>query len=162
MQYNNRPHPYVNTGAIPPGARRPANPSPAEAYAPYAFELSPPGDTWDYEASAPYTARPSYYGNGNGLDIPPRPRSRTRSVFEPPTEYLAFPEPQIYRSSSQRVSPTSHRPIHRSSKSDTGPVDMRDLSVSPTRGASPASSYYPNDDVCICIILDCTFIQPSC
>jgi RHO1 GDP-GTP exchange protein 1/2 len=169
MQHYNRPHPHVNTGPLPPGARQPVNPSPIEAYAPYAFEVDPPvgymANPWDSDDSALNTAHPSHYGNdpshyGNGveLDLPPRSRSRTRSVFEQPTEYLAFPEPQIYRSSSQRVTPSSqrlspspHRPLHRNSKSDVGPspVEMRDSPLSPpTRGASPASIYYPNDEVC--------------
>src|SRR5882762_9291574 len=107
MQHNNRPHPYVNTGPIPPDGRPSFSPSPANAYAPYAFELDSPGgymvNPWDNESIAPNTVHHSYYGNNSGLDIPGRPRSRTQSVFEQPTEYLAFPEPQIYRSSSQRV-----------------------------------------------------------
>jgi hypothetical protein len=170
MQHNNRPHPHVNTGPIPLGTRFVVNPSPPDEYPPYAFEVDPPGadliNHWDDDTSAPSTAHPSYYGTSDALDIPPRPRSRTRSVFEPPTEYLAFPEPQIYRSSSQRASPTPYHPRHRNSKSDTRsltPVETGDLPLSsPMRGASPASSYYPTDEVSVCIILNCiysTFLQ---
>ena len=147
MQYN-RPYPYVNTGTISPNPR-PYNPSPIETYTPYAFEVDPNGymeNPWDYDSS-PATAHPSYYGNGDGLDIPPRPRSRTHSVFEQPTEFVTFPEPQIYRSSSQRVT-SHHAPLHRNSRSDTGLLMPEDASnFSPSRGASPASFYFPDNEV---------------
>lgn len=113
---------------------------------------------WDnYNAQTPDTAHPSHYGNGSGRETPERSRSRnrTRSVFEPPTEYLAFPEPQIYRSSSQRASPAPYHALHRNSRSDVGPLtptrsngNLPDFSpASPSRAASPASSYYANDEV---------------
>jgi RHO1 GDP-GTP exchange protein 1/2 len=163
MHYNNRPHPHVDTGPIAPGTIFHVDPSPTNAYAPYAFEVDPPAgymsDPWDDGASAPNTAYASYYGNGDSLDLPPRPRSRTRSVFEPPTEYLAFPEPQIYRSSSQRVSPTPYHPLHRNSKSDSGPLAPPELTRSSlTRAASP---YYPTDEVCVYIILDGIYSMSS-
>jgi hypothetical protein len=174
MQHNNRPHPHVYTGPISPDGRPPFSPSPVHAYTPYAFEVDPPGgymaNPWD-DDTEPNTAHPSHFSNGSDLDMPARPRSRTRSVFEPPTEYLAFPEPQIYRSSSQRVTSTSYHPLHRNSKSDTGPLspgETRDsvpLS-SLARGASPASSYYPNDEVYCCVHSSCSYsvfslVQPK-
>jgi len=159
MQHNNRPHPHVYTGPISPNGRSPFDPSPADTYTPYAFEVDLPGgymvNPWEDDTTAPNTAHPSDFGNGIGLDMPARPRSRTRSVFEQPTEYLAFPEPQIYRSSSQRVTSTSYHPLHRNSKSDTGPlipVETGDIPFPSPRGASPASSYYPNDEVCSLLI----------
>ncbi|KIJ14322.1 hypothetical protein PAXINDRAFT_163479 [Paxillus involutus ATCC 200175] len=110
---NYRPHPYV---AIPPGARQLVNPNTltADAYSPYAFELSSASDghlnPWD---ATPTAMRPT-----SRLGVPPLSRSRTRSVLQsvPPT--IAFPEPELYRSASQRsaVQPT----YHRSSKSDSG------------------------------------------
>ncbi|KIM84853.1 hypothetical protein PILCRDRAFT_817654 [Piloderma croceum F 1598] len=154
--HNNRPHPYVYTGPISPDERPPFGPSPVHAYTPYAFEVDPSGgyhmaNPWDNDTTEPNTAHPSHFSNSSDLDMPARPRSRTRSVFEQPTEYLAFPEPQLYRSSSQRVTSTVHHPLHRNSKSDTGPLSPGDTSLdlplsSPARAASPASSYYPNDE----------------
>jgi hypothetical protein len=122
---------------------------------------------WDNESIAPNTVHHSYYGNNSGLDIPGRPRSRTQSVFEQPTEYLAFPEPQIYRSSSQRVTASQYHPLHRNSKSasDVGPfspVETRDLPPpSPVRGASPASFYSTNEEVNDCICINCIYLAFS-
>ena len=156
MQHNNRPNPHVYTGSISPDGRPPFSPSPVRsAYSPYAFEVDPPGgymaNPWDNDTTEPNTAHPSHFRNNSDLDMPARPRSRTRSVFEPPTEYLAFPEPQIYRSSSQRVTSTSYHPLHRNSKSDTGPLSPEETRNSPlslpARGASPASSHHSNDEV---------------
>ncbi|KAF9223416.1 hypothetical protein BS17DRAFT_705412 [Gyrodon lividus] len=112
---NHRPYPHV---AIPPGARPLLNPntSTAEVYSPYAFELGSASDgllnPWD---ATPTARRPT-----SRLDVPPRSRSRTRSALEavPPT--IAFPEPEIYRSASQRS--TVHPHYHRSSRSDSGHV----------------------------------------
>ena len=168
MQYNSnskRPHPQVN---VPPGARQPVNP-PVEQYPPYAFEVTPAGkipnssDDYNYSPSIPHITPQSYSDNGymNGFEYE-RPRSRTsartKSVVEHPTEYLAFPEPQLYRSSSSRASPSF--PIHRNSRSDVGlsqPPGRREprlrgtpssSNISIARANSPASSVYHNDEVC--------------
>ena len=166
MQYNSnskRPHPQVN---IPPSARPPVNPPLVEQYAPYTFEVTPapnPLDDYNYSASTSHLT-PQQNNNMNGFELE-RPRSRasarTRSVFERPTEYLAFPEPQLYRSSSSRASPsTSPFPVHRNSRSDAGPSQppsrrepsLREApsssNVSITRAESPANSVYHNDEVC--------------
>jgi hypothetical protein len=171
MQHNNRPHPHVYTSPMSPDGRPPFSP-PVHAHTPYAFEVDPPGgylaNPWDNDTTEPNTAHPSHFNNnGNDLDIPARPRSRTRSVFEQPTEYLAFPEPQLYRSSSQRVTSTPYHPLHRNSKSDTGPLSPEGTPLSlPARAASPASSYYPNDEVYCCVYSSCSYslfspVQPK-
>ncbi|KAH7884721.1 hypothetical protein F5I97DRAFT_1929559 [Phlebopus sp. FC_14] len=134
---NNRPHPHV---AIPPGARPPVNPSSpsAELYSPYAFELGPPADglltTWD---------TPTARYRPNRLDAPPRSRSRTRSAYEPVPPTIAFPEPEIYRSASQRSS--LHPYQHRSSRSDSGhpsrpPEYEYDDATPPYMPATPGST----------------------
>ncbi|KIJ62800.1 hypothetical protein HYDPIDRAFT_29949 [Hydnomerulius pinastri MD-312] len=108
-----RPHPHV---AIPPGARPAVNPSSssAEVYSPYAFELASASDIllnqWDATPTVRYPT--------NRLGVPPRSRSRTRSAYEPVPPTIAFPEPEIYRSASQRS--TVYPNYHRSSRSDSG------------------------------------------
>lgn len=150
--YDNRPHPHIN---IPPGARPPVNPS-VEAYTPYAFEDLPPGfipNPWDMNTPSSSSAySPRYNPYTDSFDSPSRPHSRTRSAFEPPSEYLAFPEPSIYRTSSQRVIPSSpYHPLHRNSKSDahiSSPIGPSDYSPpTPVRGGSPASSYQSPEEV---------------
>lgn len=145
---NNRPH-----VTIPPGARPPVNPSPAAVYSPYAFEVTPPNhpqsdfiNPWD-ENATPVTARPR--------DLPPRSRTRTASVFESGSGVMAFPEPELYRSSSQRstLSPNvGHNLRHRASNSDFGPASSslgrihRDLSSTSLASFASSSSYHPTDD----------------
>lgn len=158
MQNNYRSHPHVN---IPQSSTRypqAANPTATDSY-PYPFNaIAQSGGyvshSWDGNTQSPTTAHPSHYANGLNVPQPPQhPRNRTRSVFEPPTEFLPFPEPQVYRSSSQRASPVPHYPIHRNSRSDgspSGQIQTKDLPPTPiNRTTSPTSSFYPSDDVCV-------------
>lgn len=153
--YDNRPHPYIN---IPPGARPPVN-SPPEAYAPYAFEDLPPGfvpHPWEMNVLSSSSAHsPRYFPYpDSAFDSPSRPHSRTRSVFETPSEYLAFPEAPLYRTSSQsqRVIPSpSHQSLQRNSRSEAyipRPISPSDYSPpSPVHGGSPASSFQSLEEV---------------
>ncbi|KAH7930131.1 hypothetical protein BV22DRAFT_1028615 [Leucogyrophana mollusca] len=149
--YNHRPHPHV---AIPAGARPPIDPSPAahatsEAHAPYAFEFnSPAGNLADPWETTPTATHPSAR-----LGVPLRSRSRTRSAYESaaPTT-MPFPEPEIYRSSSQRSTLNPHSPRHRISRSDVGhsqrSLDGETPSSSsapytPDSASSTSSAYFP-------------------
>lgn len=111
-----RPHPYVT---IPPGATPAANSSPSV----HETTLSPINLWADRRRSyAPYTppASSSYPGQRISLDVPGRPPSRASSAYEEPTR-ITFPEPQLYRSSSQRsirrFQGSSY--IHRGTKSES-------------------------------------------
>ncbi|KAI0649128.1 hypothetical protein C8Q79DRAFT_904017 [Trametes meyenii] len=114
-----RPHPYVT---IPHGAAPPANPSPSAHDPPLS-----PINLWADRRHNAYT--PPSSGSTQpriSLDVPARPPSRATSAYESETSHISFPEPQLYRSSSQRSSRSSHRPSssvialsHRSSRSDS-------------------------------------------
>ncbi|KAH7911069.1 hypothetical protein BJ138DRAFT_1113504 [Hygrophoropsis aurantiaca] len=149
--HTHRPHPHL---AIPPGARPlPAvDPNPMESYTPYAFELnSPAGNLADPWETTPTANHPSAR-----LGVP-RSRSRTRSAYEavaPAT--IPFPEPEIYRSSSQRSTLNPQLARHRTSKSDSGhsqrPLDSDTASSSsapytPASASSESSIYFPSDDL---------------
>jgi hypothetical protein len=139
-QSSNRPFPHL---AIPSGTQVPET----EAFSPYAFEVTAPPNVlvnpWEEleEATTPYPS-----------EWPARPRSRTTSASTPSTNNIAFPEPQLFRSSSHRSNLRStlqpSRPLqHQFSKSDNT-LSMgfhRDMSVSSL--ASTGSSYYLVDDV---------------
>ncbi|TFY60446.1 hypothetical protein EVJ58_g5139 [Rhodofomes roseus] len=104
-----RPHPHV---AIPPGAAPPTNPSPTSPWSSYLLQSS----THDPSTSSIYTD--SGYSGYSGytpsqisplaprisLDAPSRPASRASSYTEQEAGRIRFPEPQLYRSSSQRAS----------------------------------------------------------
>ncbi len=107
-----RPHPYVT---IPPGAAPAANSSPSV----HETAFSPINLWADRRRSyTPYTptASSSYPGQRISLDIP----SRASSAYEEPTR-IAFPEPQLYRSSSQRSTYRSNGSAytHRSTRSES-------------------------------------------
>lgn len=111
-----RPHPYVT---IPPGAAPAANSSPSV----HETTLSPINLWADRRRSyTPYTptASSSYPGQRISLDVPGRPPSRASSAYEEPTR-IAFPEPQLYRSSSQRSIHRFHGSAynHRGTKSES-------------------------------------------
>ncbi|CDO75557.1 hypothetical protein BN946_scf184883.g19 [Trametes cinnabarina] len=78
------------------------------------------------------------------LDATSQPSSRPSSAYEPEQPRLAFPEPQLYRSSSQRSSRSSYRPpssiigsTHRSSRSDS--LLSPDSLITPTQYANGES-----------------------
>lgn len=131
-----RPHPYIT---IPPGAAPPSNPSPSARDPP----LSPVNLWADrrYHAYTPSSASNSTYSTSRiSLDVSTQPTSRPASVYEAETSRLSFPEPQLYRSSSQRSSRSSYRPSssvmgmsHRSTRSDS--VLSPESLVTPTQMA---------------------------
>ncbi|EIW84261.1 hypothetical protein CONPUDRAFT_163433 [Coniophora puteana RWD-64-598 SS2] len=173
--HNHRPYPHLS---IPPGARPPVNPSPVEAYAPYAFELNSSPNTNLYDAT-PTSSRPPPVPPKNWQTPVPRGpplliRRNVRSAYEtapPPGGFLAFPEPEIHRSNSARsslhpshassasfsvastspaasprsLSPATHYPRHRSSRSDVGhSAHARDVATgesTPASAGSAASSF---------------------
>lgn len=116
MAYRQRPHVYIPAGAAPP-----ANPSPAAHEQPVS-----PINLWAdrrYPQYSPYTPSTSitvnaaYHGPRISLDVPGRPPSRASSAYEMDTSRMSFPEPQLYRSSSQR---SIHRfANHRSTRSES-------------------------------------------
>jgi hypothetical protein len=139
---DHRSRPHV---AIPPdpgrqqqqGAQYPFNVSQVSTI-PYAFEVTPPSysveseslaNPWDNPPSTPDTARPRVHSM---VELSGRPPSRTASASVTRSGYMAFPEPQIYRSSSSR--PTlqpAHTLNHRHSRSEL---------ISPTLGIHPGPS----------------------
>lgn len=123
-----RPHPHV---AIPPGAAPPTNPSPTSAWSSYLLQPPPhdPSTSSIYSDSGysgyGYTY-PSSLSPRISLDAPSRPASRASSYTEQDPDRIRFPEPQLYRSSSQRASLRPVPPIaHRATRSE--------LTVSPTQ-----------------------------
>lgn len=151
IMYSNGRHsrPHVS---IPPGSQQSL--IPASPFSPYAFELSTPAADQQQHIS-------NLWDNSDQLHVPgafePRPHSMLRSrssspgrastvseAWEPP---IAFPEPQLYRSSSQRTplypgntSMLSHR-HSRSVLGGDGPPLRREESR-----LSLASSYDQPDD----------------
>ncbi|OCH94369.1 hypothetical protein OBBRIDRAFT_141319 [Obba rivulosa] len=112
------PRPHV---AIPPGAAPPTNPSPS----PSLSSLPPDDDPlnlWTDSGSSIYY-EPSMSPNHPriSLDASSRPSSRPASAYENNSPgHLAFPQPQLFRSSSQRGSARPPPSIsHRSIKSET-------------------------------------------
>ncbi|KZT73684.1 hypothetical protein DAEQUDRAFT_808316 [Daedalea quercina L-15889] len=134
-----RPHPHV---AIPSGAAPPTNPSPTSAWSSYLLQ---PPSSHDPSSSSIYSDS-SYSGYGYpqssprapriSLDAPSRPASRASSFTEQDANRIKFPEPQLYRSSSQRASlRPSPSVAHRATRSE--------LTVSPTQrsGSSRPPSF---------------------
>ncbi|KAI0661715.1 hypothetical protein C8Q70DRAFT_673507 [Cubamyces menziesii] len=126
MAQRTRPHVTIPLGAAPP-----TNPSPSAHDPP----LSPINLWADRRQTAytPATYTPSYTPSSStppnpriSLDVPARPPSRASSAYESETTRISFPEPQLYRSSSQRSSRSSYRPAssiaaltHRTSRSES-------------------------------------------
>ncbi|KAH9917832.1 CNH domain-containing protein [Fomitopsis serialis] len=132
-----RPHPHV---AIPSGAAPPTNPSPSSAWSAYLL----PSSSHDPSTSSYYTD--SGYGGYSSsqlsplaprisLDAPSRPTSRPSSYVEQDANRIRFPEPQLYRSSSQRASLRPGPPslAHRATRSE--------LTVSPIHRSSRPPSF---------------------
>ncbi|EMD33527.1 hypothetical protein CERSUDRAFT_87363 [Gelatoporia subvermispora B] len=112
------PRPHV---AIPPGAAPPTNPSPSASFS----SLTPEDDPlnlWTGDASSTYY-EPSTSSNQPriSLDAGSRPVSRPASAYEEASPgRLSFPQPHIFRSSSQRASARPSPTVaHRSIKSET-------------------------------------------
>lgn len=140
-----RPRPHV---AIPPGAAPPSNPSPSAYDQPVS-----PINLWSDRRRpvyTPYTATPpaSVYATHNNhrisLDVPDRPPSRASSAYEAETTYMPFPEPQLYRSSSQRSTQRPHN-VHRSTRSDSLLSPDSLLTPTPTRFSYSGASSYSGD-----------------
>ncbi|KAI0784605.1 hypothetical protein C8Q75DRAFT_779589 [Abortiporus biennis] len=145
-----RPHPHIS---IPPGATQPIQPSPVT-------------DSWNFLVTPPETRDPLHLWNDSNRhssfasssftssnvsdpsfpepELSSRPSSRASSAFE--SANYAFPEPQIYRSTSQRSllrpSPSTRSIGHRSTRSDLL------LSASPqtARGESRPPSFIGSSD----------------
>ncbi|THH20762.1 hypothetical protein EW146_g670 [Bondarzewia mesenterica] len=118
-----RPHPHVN---IPQGALPPIIVSPARGSTPYQFESNGethgPSNSYNHfyafpQASSHSTSHP----NSANLNVPTRPRAT--SSYEPDSAVIAFPEPQLHRSSSQLINGHEPRPTHRTSKSEVVPLE---------------------------------------
>ncbi|KAF5377347.1 hypothetical protein D9757_007993 [Collybiopsis confluens] len=136
---------------LPPGAQQPTNPSPSQAYSPWAFEVTPPPFTDDHQYAPlrnPWDGtlenpRPRTVSLVNLHSDGSRTPTRVASLESPPTAPMAFPEPQLFRSTSQRSTG------HRSTKSDVLNLrlqrDPSSLSLQSTQSAN--SWYYDDDDV---------------
>lgn len=153
-QHHPRPHvlippPPPPQSVLPPGAQPPMNPSPSSRYTPWAFEVTPPpyadehfaplNNPWPGEES-PETLRHRTLSLINLPSENSRPPSRATGYQQAPSPPIAFPEPQIYRSSSQRVAG------HKSSRSESV-HDIR-LHRDPSFQSitSTSSLYYDDDD----------------
>ena len=136
-----RPCPHVT---IPPGAAPPSNPSPSARDPP----LSPINLWADRRRSShtPYTptASSSYLSQRISLDVPGRPPSRAASAYEGDTSRISIPEPQLFRSSSQRSTYRSNGPAHthRSTRSES--VLTPDSLLTPT--TTYAGSFHSSGD----------------
>lgn len=150
-----RAHPHIT---IPPGAASSSNPSPTASWSAYDFE-SPSADgpvnIWadNYypKRSGPNNTLPDNFPRIS-LHVPSRPPSRAASAYEQETGRISFPEPQLYRSSSQRASarpsPTS---VHRPTKSEL--TISGTLSDRESRPPSRVESVNSSPEVCIDIPL---------
>jgi hypothetical protein len=101
---SHRARPNVQT--VPPGAQNPTIPgSPVESWSPY-LQSQPPNN---------YQFRPYAGTDTSGLYVPERMHTRSTSAHAAPPP-VAFPEPQLSRSSSYASSLIR---AHRPSKSDS-------------------------------------------
>ncbi|KAH9949942.1 hypothetical protein B0H21DRAFT_725350 [Amylocystis lapponica] len=131
-----RPHPHVS---IPPGAAPPVNTSPRSSWSSYMFQSPAPQDPlniWaDQRSATIYTSPPASEAPNISLDLPSRPPSRATSVYHPDATTFTFPEPQLYRSASQRSTLRPNpSPTHRNTKSelDVSPGILRGESRPPS------------------------------
>ncbi|KAI3604794.1 signal transducer [Moniliophthora roreri] len=163
--HRSRPQISIPDTQLPPGARQPTNPSPSSrAFSPWAFELNPP----PYPPPEAGYEQPQSLHNpwgdydDDGHHYPHDPRIRDQSVISGVSMSrstslaasmnnvtpIPFPEPQIYRSVSQRA-PSSNlnlsRPGHRPNRSEAQ-LEQLQREPSNTSVASRASSYYQPDD----------------
>lgn len=132
-----RPHPHV---AIPLSATPPSDPSPTSAWSSYLLHPPSPHDpsAASSYSDSEYSEYPYPQGSPLGprisLDAPSRPTSRA-SFTGQDNDRIRFPEPQFYRSSSQR---SALRP----SPSVTHRATRSELTFSPT--VRPGSSRPPS------------------
>ncbi|KAJ3714271.1 hypothetical protein C8R42DRAFT_255481 [Lentinula raphanica] len=148
-----RPHVYIPqppSSGLPPGARQPTNPSPSTRPDAWAFEVTPPPfvdeqhslhNPWgDDEYGSPSNLRHRTLSLVNLPSDGSRTPTRIGSLQAPTTVPLAFPEPQIYRSASQRAS--GHRP----SASDVSSLQLRREPSTGSFQSSQTNSWYHDDD----------------
>ncbi|KAJ7104153.1 hypothetical protein B0H15DRAFT_11382 [Mycena belliarum] len=139
-----RPRPHVDIPpALPPGARAPQFPTPSSPA--YSIQVTPPpyDNSWDLEEPQSLgTPRPRPHSLYDQAQSSP---SRTASASA--SGYIAFPEPQIYRSASATAAQNGQPVGHRHSRSDLGPAALRlQRDPSTTSFMTYASSaYYPDD-----------------
>lgn len=150
---------------IPPGAAPPSNPSPSAHDPPLS-----PINLWadrrhpihtPYTPASPYNASSSLSANRITLDVPARPASRAASAYEVDSSHMTFPEPQLYRSSSQRSTyrPSSINYAHRSTRSESVLSPDSLLTPTPTQysisvsGESRPPSFENTPEVCISALL---------
>lgn len=135
MAHRSRPYVHVS---IPPGAAPPSNPSPSVHELPVS-----PINLWadrrhpiytPYPPGTPTSVGTTQYGGRMSLDVPGRPPSRAASAYEVETTRIAFPEPQLYRSSSQRSTQRPHA-AHRSTRSES-------IALSPDSLLTPTPSRF--------------------
>ncbi|KAJ3783008.1 hypothetical protein GGU11DRAFT_848965 [Lentinula aff. detonsa] len=154
--YNHPTRPHVSipqppSGALPPGAQQPTNPSPStRPYTPWAFEVTPPPfaddqyplhNPWGDEHGSPSALRHRTLSLVNLPSDGSRTPTRVGSLQASTTGPLAFPEPQIYRSVSQRAS--GHKP----SASDASNLRLRrDPSTASFQSSQSSNSWYYDDD----------------
>ncbi|KAG7089591.1 hypothetical protein E1B28_011258 [Marasmius oreades] len=135
-----RPQISIPASQLPPGARQPINPSPSSRlYSPWAFEVTPPPYREDVDGHVP-SRNPWDEQNARQRTQSMVNLSRTSNMAAAPgiVTPMAFPEPQICRSVSQRaVQPALERFGHRPSRSD---VQVERLHQTPSM-ISLASSY---------------------
>ncbi|KAJ7773279.1 hypothetical protein B0H16DRAFT_1511726 [Mycena metata] len=139
-----RPRPHVDIPAArPPGARAPDTPQPSS---PYSIQVTPPpyDYTWDLDDSEPQssgTMRPRTQSLYQSPQNPP-----SRAVSASASGYMAFPEPQIYRSASATASQAQLG--HRYSRSDIGSTSSLRLQRDPSMTSfttTASGAYYTND-----------------
>lgn len=143
-----RPHPHVD---IPFGAAPPTNPSPTSAWSSY---LLHPPSSHDPSAASIYTEsgyseygypQSSPLGPRISLDAPSRPTSRASSYTPQDNDRIRFPEPQLYRSSSQRATLRPGPSVaHRATRSEltVSPI-LRSGSSRPPSFVSTSSTSSP-------------------
>ncbi|RDB26309.1 Rho1 guanine nucleotide exchange factor 1 [Hypsizygus marmoreus] len=150
---DNRPRPHV---AIPALLNR--NVSPQAPFPAYTVEVTPPAYT-EYDESAtfanpwddpqlatPVQGRPRVHSM---TELSNRPLNRSASASANGTGYMAFPEPQIYRSTSHSPPSQSARTLgHRHSRTELGSTPSLGLHQDPSTMSfvSTASSYHPDYD----------------
>lgn len=113
-----RTHPHVS---IPPGAAPPVIPSPRSSWSSgsHLFQSPEPPDSPNIWADHHSTTTFSPLAPDISFDVPSRPPSRATSFYQPESATLAFPEPQLHRSSSNRSTLRPSVPsTHRSTKSE--------------------------------------------
>ncbi|KAJ7158753.1 hypothetical protein C8R46DRAFT_1110175 [Mycena filopes] len=141
-----RPRPHVDIPALPPGARAPDTPQPTSPA--YSIQVTPPpyDYSWDLDDSEPQSSGTLRPRTQSLFQAQQNANAPSRTVSASASGYMAFPEPQIYRSASATASQAQLG--HRYSRSDIGPAALRlQRDPSMTSFTTTASgAYYTNDD----------------